>query len=54
MNEFTYTYKAVRVDTPNFHGWVVFECVDGYEEEIYSDTVLEHVKAFMNDLGASC
>ena len=52
MNTISYTYRAERRDTRNFHGWVVFECVDGYEEEIFSSTSLDEIKAFMRDLGA--
>ena len=52
MNTISYTYRTERRDTRNFHGWVVFECVDGYEEEIFSSTSLDEVKAFMRDLGA--
>lgn len=52
MDTISYTYRAERMDTCNFHGWIVFECVDGYEEEIFSSTSLDEVKAFMHDLGA--
>lgn len=52
MNTISYTYQVERMDTPNFHGWVVFECVDGYEEEIFSSTSLNEIKEFMRDLGA--
>lgn len=52
MDTISYTYRAERRDTRNFHEWVVFECVDGYEEAIFFSTSLEEVKAFMRDLGA--
>lgn len=52
MNTISYTYRVERVDTHNFHGWIVFECVEGYEEEIFSSASLDEVKAFMRDLGA--
>jgi len=52
MDTISYTYRAKRMDTCNFHGWIVVECVDGYEEEIFSSTSLDEVKAFMRDLGA--
>ena len=52
MDSISYTYKAERMDTRNFHGWVVFECSEGMEEEIFSSASYEEVKAFMRDLGA--
>lgn len=52
MENISYTYKVERMDTPNFHGWVVFECTEWMEEEIFSSTSYEEVKAFMRDLGA--
>ena len=52
MNSISYTYKLVRVDTRNFHGWAVLECVDGYDEEIFSSPSLDEARAFMRDLGA--
>ena len=52
MDTISYTYRAERVDTRNFHGWIVFECSDGYEEEIFSSPSLDEVRAFMHDLGA--
>lgn len=52
MDSISYTYKAERVDTRNFHGWVVFECSEGMEEQIFSSISLDEVKAFMRDLGA--
>ena len=54
MDEFTYTYEVERVDTANFHGWIVLECSIGMKETIYRDTNLDNIKAFMHDLGASC
>ena len=52
MENISYTYEVERVDTRNFHGWVVFECSEGMKEEIFSDASYEKVKAFMRDLGA--
>lgn len=52
MNTISYTYRAERMDTRNFHGWIVFECSEGYEEEIFSSTSLDEIKVFMRDLGA--
>ena len=51
--DFTYSYKIERRDTRNFHGWVVIECTDWTEEEIYSTSSLQEAKAFMKDLGAN-
>lgn len=52
MNNFSYTYKAERVDTRNFHGWIVFECSESMEEPVFSSASLDEVRAFMRDLGA--
>lgn len=52
MESISYTYEVKRVDTRNFHGWVVFECSEGMEEEIFSSTSYEEVKAFIHDLSA--
>lgn len=52
MDSISYTYKLERVDTRNFHGYVVFECSEGMEEEIFSSTSYDEVSAFMQDLGA--
>lgn len=52
MNSISYTYKVERVDTRNFHGWVIFECSEGMKEEIFSSTSHEDIKNFMRDLGA--
>ena len=52
MESISYTYKIERMDTRNFHGWVVFEGSEGMEEEIFSSASYEEVKAFMRDLGA--
>lgn len=52
MENISYTYEVQRVDTRNFHGWVVFECSEGMKEEIFSSTSHDEVKAFMADLGA--
>lgn len=52
MNSISYTYKLERIDTRNFHGWAVFECSEGLEEEIFSTPSLDEARAFMRDLGA--
>ena len=48
--EVTYKYVLNRFDTPNFHGWVIFECSDGLEELVYSSTSLDEAKAVLRDL----
>lgn len=49
--EVTYSYDVRRVDTINFHGWVVVEISDGMKEDIFSSSSLAEVRAFMRDLG---
>ena len=48
----TVSYTLERYDTRNFHGWVVFECSDGYEEEIFSSTSLKEAQTFLNEMVA--
>ena len=52
MDSISYTYEVERVDTINFHGWIVLECSEGMKEEIFSSTSRDEVSAFMKDLGA--
>ena len=52
MDSISYTYEVKRFDTPNFHGWVVFECSEGMKEEIFKSTSHKEVSDFMRDLGA--
>jgi hypothetical protein len=52
MDSISYTYKVERMDTRNFHGWVIFECSAGMEEEIFSSASYDDIKNFMHDLGA--
>ena len=49
--EVTYSYDVRRVNTINFRGWVVVEISDGMEEDIFSSSSLDEVRAFMRDLG---
>jgi len=49
--EVTYSYEVRRVDTVNFHGWVVVEISDGMEEDIFASSSLDEVRAFTRDLG---
>lgn len=48
----TISYTLERLDTPNFHGWIVLEGSEGWEEEIFSSTSLEEALAFLHDLTA--
>ena len=52
MNSISYTYEVERIDTINFHGWIVFECSAGMKEEIFSSASFPEIQAFMADLGA--
>ena len=44
------TYKLTRHDSRNFHGWIIWECSDGMEEEYFSTTSYEEARAMYNDL----
>jgi hypothetical protein len=46
----TASYTLERRDTINFHGWIVLECYENWDEEIFSSTSLEEAQAFLNDL----
>ena len=48
----TVSYTLERRDTKNFHGWVILECHDNWDDEIFSSTSLEEAKTFLNDLTA--
>ena len=48
----TVSYTLERRDTKNFHGWVILECHDDWDDEIFSSTSLEEARAFLNDLTA--
>lgn len=52
MDSIKVTYKLERLDTPNFHGWIVFACSDGMEEEYYKNSSLAACRAVMRDLDA--
>lgn len=45
------TYLVERRDTPNFHGWIIFECSDGLEEQYFSSANWSEVRAVLRDLG---
>jgi len=44
------TYKLTRHDSRNFHGWIIWECSDGMEEEYFSTTSYEEAQTMYNDL----
>ena len=48
----TISYTLERRDTKNFHGWVILECHDNWDDEIFSSTSLTEAKIFLNDLTA--
>ena len=48
----TISYTLERRDTFNFHGWVVLECSEGWEAEIFSSASLKEARTFLNDLTA--
>ena len=52
MESISYTYEVERVDTINFHGWIILECSEGMKEEIFSSQSMAEIRAFMTDLGA--
>lgn len=44
------TYELRRHDSPNFHGWIIWACSDGMEEEYFSSTSRVEARAVFNDL----
>lgn len=46
--EVTYSYKIEWIRDK----WVVFECTDWLEEEIFSSELRAEAEAFLRDLGA--
>ena len=44
------SYTLERLDTPTFHGWIVLEGSEGYEEEIFSSTSLEEALTFLYEM----
>ena len=49
MDSISYTYEVERRDTCNFHGWVVFECSEYLEEEIFSSELRSEAEAILRD-----
>lgn len=52
MDSIKVTYEIRRHDSPNFHGWIIWECSDYMEEVYYQSTSLEEARAVMRDLNA--
>ena len=52
MDSMKVTYELRRHDSPNFHGWIIWECSDGMESEYYQSKSLDECRAVMHDLGA--
>jgi hypothetical protein len=50
MDGIKVTYKLERHDSTHFHGWIVWECYDGVEEEYFSSTSFDEANAIFNDL----
>lgn len=48
----TISYTLERLDTPNFHGWIVLEGSEGYDEEVFSSTSLEEALTFLYEMTA--
>ena len=46
------SYTLERRDTRNFHGWVILECYENWDDEIFSSTSLEEAQVFLHDLTA--
>ena len=47
MDSIKVTYELARHDTPNFHGWIIWECSEGMEAAIYHSTSLEDARAVL-------
>lgn len=53
MDSIKITYELRRHDSPNFHGWIVWECYgDFMENEYFSSTSKEEAQDVFNDLHA--
>ena len=50
MESVKVTYKFERYDCFNFHGWVVWECSDGMEEEYFHSESFDEAIAVFRDL----
>lgn len=50
MDSIKITYELRRHDSPNFHGWIVWECYEGVENEYFSSTSYEDAYAIFSDL----
>ena len=53
MDSIKVTYKLRRHDSPNFHGWIIWECFGDFMEEEYFSTISrKEALEVMKDLGA--
>jgi hypothetical protein len=50
MDSIKVTYKLRRHDSSRFHGWIVWMCYEGVEEEYFSTTSYDEARAFLADL----
>lgn len=51
MNSINVTYELRRHDSPNFHGWIIWECYgDFMEKEYFSTTSRNEALAVFRDL----
>lgn len=50
MESIKVTYELRRHDSTHFHGWIVWECSEGFENEYFSSTSYEEAHAVYEDL----
>ena len=50
MDSIKVTYELRRHDSTHFHGWIVWECSEGFENEYFSSTSYEEARAIYEDL----
>ena len=50
MDSIKVTYELRRHDSTHFHGWIVWECCEGFENEYFSSTSYEEAHAIYEDL----
>ena len=50
MDSIKVTYELRRHDSTHFHGWIVWECCEGFENEYFSSTSYEEARAIYEDL----
>ena len=44
------TYKLRRHDSVHFHGWIIWACYDGVQEEYFKSTSRDEARAVLRDL----